>query len=590
MTDVSRVDDLVLAADFPAASREQWLALVAKVVGVDDPADAERELTTRLFADVETMPLYVGPLAADPGLPGQGSFVRGRTTRGSLGGWDVRVRHDHPVPQVAHEHILEDLEGGATSLWLVLGDGAMSPDALAQVLDEVYLDLITVSLDGGADFGLAAERFLQVVRDRSLDAKPLAIRLGADPIGFEAATGKPADLDEAVALAAWAARNLPNSRALTVDALPVHLAGADDAQELGYSLAAGVEYLRAMQAAGVDSYQAFDQIEFRYAATADQFLTIAKLRAARQVWSTVAQSCGVNGPAGGQLQHAVGSPAMLTQRDPWNNILRGTLAGFAAGVGGADAITIAPFDAAIGYSDRLARRIARNTHALLVEESNVARTIDPAGGSWYVEQLTHDVAARAWDVFQTIERSGGALASLRSGAISELVESARNRRLDELSHREATITGVTEYPLAGEVVLDREPRANAESTGLPHLRWAQRYEAARDRSDRYAVENGEPPTVSTFRRGDPKQSGKRQSAIAAALASAGIRSDPSDDPRASRAVAVVCAADDVDADELRAFVQLLRSEGAELVVEQTDDALDVVALHDLVLTRLGVPA
>jgi methylmalonyl-CoA mutase len=584
------VDSLTLAAEFPSATRDQWLKLVAKVVGVEDPEAAERELTTALFGGVETRPLYVDADVPDTGVPGQAPFTRGRDALGVLGGWDARVRHDHPDPRTAREQILEDLEGGASSLWLAVGAAGIAADALAQVLDEVYLDLITVALDGGAGFTAVSDRYLEIASDRGLDAKALSVRFGADPIGFEVATGESADLDAAVALAVRSARDLPAARALTVDGLPLHLAGADDAQEVGYSLAAGVEYLRAMRAAGMGADEAFDEIEFRYAATADQFLTIAKLRAARQVWSKVALSCGVTGAAGGQLQHAVGSPAMLTQRDPWNNILRGTLAGFAAGIGGADAVTIAPFDAALGYSDRLARRIARNTHALLIEESNVARTIDPAGGSWYVEQLTHDVATRAWEVFQDIERAGGALAALRSGMIAEQTTQARDGRLAELAHRKATITGVTEFPLSGEVLLSREPRPDSAEDGLPRIRWSQPFEAARDRADRYTESNGEPPTVSVFRLGDPKQSGARKSVITSALASAGIRVEAGDEPSASRAVAVVCAGDDVPAEDLGACVEQLRDAGVELVVELVDDELDVLELHDRVFDALGATA
>ena len=182
-----------------------------------------------------------------------------------------------------------------------------------------------------------------------------------------------------------------------------------------------------MRAAGLSADAAFGQLEFRYAATADQFATIAKLRAARRLWARVAQQCGVTADAGGQRQHAVSSWSMMTRRDPWNNILRATLACFAAGVGGADAITVAPFDAAIGQPDRLARRVARNVHALLVEESHVARVIDPAGGSWYVEDLTEQLAVKAWAWFQEIERSGGLRAALAAGLVADRLAASRER-------------------------------------------------------------------------------------------------------------------------------------------------------------------
>ncbi|HWA66221.1 MAG TPA: methylmalonyl-CoA mutase family protein [Mycobacteriales bacterium] len=479
-------EELALAADFPTATRDQWLKLVAKVVGVDDPAAAEVALSTTLFDDVRTLPLYVAGADVDAGLPGQGSFVRGRSGRDSLGGWDVRVRHDHPDPKTTNEQILEDLEGGATSIWLELGPSGIALDALPAALAEVYFDLIAVALDAGPSFAQAAEQFLAVAADRGRKPAELSVRFGADPIGCEAASGVIGDLEAAAALAVRSARELPDARALTVDALPFHLAGADDAQEIGCSLAVGAAYLRAMREAGLSADEAFGEIEFRYAATADQFLTIAKLRAARGAWAQVAASCGVTSTAAGQLQHAVSSPAMLTRRDPWNNILRGALACFAAGVGGAAAVTVAPFDAAIGYSDRLARRIARNTHALLIEESNVARTVDPAGGSWYVEQLTRDVARSAWSAFQEIERTGGVLEALRNGSLGDRLAQRRTEHLAALADHRATITGVTEFPLEGEVLLTREPRPAPPTGGLPRVRWAEEFEDGLDRADEAA--------------------------------------------------------------------------------------------------------
>lgn len=187
---------------------------------------------------------------------------------------------------------------------------------------------------------------------------------------------------------------------------PYHEAGASAAQELGCSLAGGVALLRELTSAGLSVEAALGQLEFRYAATADQFLTIAKLRAARRVWARVAEASGADAAAGAQLQHAVTSPVMMSRRDPWVNMLRTTVASLAAGVGGADAVTVLPFDHALGLPDGFARRIARNTSTILMEESHVGRVIDPAGGSWYVERLTDELAQAAWTWFQEIERAG----------------------------------------------------------------------------------------------------------------------------------------------------------------------------------------
>ncbi len=462
MSDVTApgADDLVLAAEFPAVTREQWQRLVAKVVGSDAADSPERQLATITADGIEIAPLYVGD-ASRPGsgYPGQAPFVRGRTAAGHRAGWDVRQRHQHPDPAVARAQIMEDLDGGVSSLWLGLGDGQIPIAALPDVLADVYLDLAPVALDAGGRFAEAADVFLATAAERAVPAAELAGCLGADPLGVLARTGAEADLAGAADLARRCAADFPGVRAIVVDALPFHEAGGSEAQELGCALAVGLEYLRAMRAAGLSAEAAFGQLEFRYAATADQFTTIAKLRAARRVWARVAEQCGVGSGVAGQRQHAVSSWPMLTRRDPWNNILRATLACFAAGVGGADAITVAPFDAAIGQPDQLARRVARNVHALLVDESHVAQVTDPAGGSWYVEDFTEQLAAKSWAAFQDIERAGGLRAALASGFIASELAASRQARRDALARRREAVTGVSEFPLVGETLLSRPAAA-----------------------------------------------------------------------------------------------------------------------------------
>jgi methylmalonyl-CoA mutase len=568
--------ELALAAEFPAATRQQWQQLVARVLGhADDPGAApERELDTVTGDGIEISPLYVaGDRQPDPGYPGQAPFTRGRTAAGHRLGWDIRQRHEHPDPAVARDQIMEDLEGGVSSLWLGLGEGQIPVGALPEVLAEVYLDLAAVVLDAGSQFAEAADVFLGTAARRGVAASALTGCLGADPLGVLARTGgangtgvngtgangtgadgTEAGLADAAALAGRCCAEFPGVRAIVVDALPFHEAGGTDAEELGCALAAGAEYLRAMHAAGLPGTAAAGQLEFRYAATADQFATIAKLRAGRRTWARVIEQCGIAVSAGGQRQHAVTSWPMMTSRDPWNNILRATLACFAASVGGADAITVIPFDAVIGQPDRLARRVARNVHAVLAEESHVARVIDPAGGSWYVEDLTEQLAARAWASFQDIERAGGLRAALTSGLIAEQLAASRQARRDALARRRDAITGVTEFPLVGETLLDRPPRPLADRAGgLPRIRWAQWHEELRDRADAYARATGSPPAVTLALPDESRESTARARRVAALLGPAGITAvlaDPEAAERARADGAYVIAADEVSTDDL----------------------------------------
>jgi methylmalonyl-CoA mutase len=225
----------------------------------------------------------------------------------------------------------------------------------------------------------------------------------------------------------------------------------------------------------IDLDDAVGVLEFRYAATDDQFLTIAKLRAARRLWARVLELSGATQVD--QRQHAVTSRPMMSKYDPWVNMLRTTVAAFAAGVGGADAVTVLPFDSMLGRSDPFARRIARNTAALLIEESHVAAVTDPAGGAYAVEKLTDDLAIAGWEEFQRVEEAGGAWYALENGSFQSRVdETARQRRRD-VAHRHRSVTGLSEFPNLAETLPER-PRQTSDFDRV--ARWGVEFEAMRD--------------------------------------------------------------------------------------------------------------
>jgi methylmalonyl-CoA mutase len=490
---------LELAGEFPAADRAQWRDLVAGVLrkaGRDElPDPVEDALRRPVATGVSVAPLYTAEDAGDlpqlAGVPGLPPFVRGSRPGAGGGtaaggadaqvpaGWDVRQRHADPDVAATREAIAADLENGVTSLWLVLGEGAVPVDALGEVLADVYLDLAPVTVQGGKR---AAEAFLSLVEGRTDSGLVLAPggSLGVDPIGVHAATGRGQDLDGLADLARRAQAHA-GLRTVVVDATVFADAGASAVEELGCAVAAGVAYLRALTAGGLSVDEAFGQLDFRFSATADQFTTIAALRAARRLWDRVGEASGVAPEARAMRQHAVTSSVMTTKHDPWVNMLRTTVACFAAGVGGADVVTVQPFDAALGLPDAFARRIARNTQSLLVEEGHLARVLDPAGGSWYVESLTEDLAQAAWAWFTEIERVGGLPAALDSGLVGERIAMAWSARSRRLATREEAITGVSEFPNVSEVLPSRRPAAAPPSGGLPRVRAAQAFEALRDR-------------------------------------------------------------------------------------------------------------
>ena len=327
----------------------------------------------------------------------------------------------------------------------------------------------------------AARALVDLLDARGVSPDPGAC-LGADPVGRSVRAqrmvpGGRADMVTAIGEISSLATTA-GTRALTVDGTSAHDAGAGDAAELGYSLAVGAEYLRALEVAGCDIEAAFGLLEFRYAATDDQFATIAKFRAARGLWRRVAQLAGAAAGSAELFAHAVTSAPMLTRYDPWVNLLRTTVAAFAAGVGGADAVTVLPFDSRLGVPDALGRRMARNTSSLLVSESHVAAVDDPAGGSHAVELLTSDLAESAWSEFQAIERSGGVIAALTDGSLRTRWAVTAAERTRRINTRRQPITGVSEFPNLREVLPSRRS-VSGEGIGLP-ASWAAPFEMMRD--------------------------------------------------------------------------------------------------------------
>ncbi|SOB85383.1 methylmalonyl-CoA mutase subunit beta [Streptomyces sp. 1331.2] len=580
-------EGLPLAAEFPAAHREQWQQLVQGVLRKsgaqpEDGAAAEQVLATTLQDGLAARPLYTAEdTAVNPGYPGFPPFVRGGRPQGSaVAGWDVRQRHTDPDRQRTNEAVLADLENGVGSLWLELGGEGLPVDALPEALTGVYLDLAAVALDAGPEFTDAAEQLFKLYEQREVSPGAAAGNLGADPLGLQARTGDTARTDallaEATALAARCAAGYPGVRALTVDALPYHEAGASPAQELGCSLATGVAYLRALTAAGLSVDAALGQLEFRYAADADQFLTIAKFRAARRLWARVAEVSGASGKASAQRQHAVTSRVMMTARDPWVNMLRTTIACLAAGVGGADAVTVLPFDSALGLPDAFARRIARNTQSILLEESHLARVVDPAGGSWYVEQLGEELAQAAWAWFQEIERAGGQQAALGSGLVGERIAATWAERSVKLAKRREPVTGVSEFPHLDEQPLVREAAPAGRTGGLPQVRRAEAYEALRDRSDALLAATGQRPKLFLASIGTAAAHTARTTFAANLFQAGGIAtaSTESVDPaafaeafRASGAtVACLCSSDALYGEHAPAVAAALRAAGARRVL------------------------
>ncbi len=475
-----------VAGAFPPATYEQWRALAERDL---KGAPFEKKLITHTYEGLDIPPVYTRndwPSHLDSsGLPGRPPYTRGSQSVGAVvHGWDVRQEHRHPSVEFGNTEILDELMKGDTSLLIHLdgaarsgrdsdhpdvahtagSDGVMlsSMEDLDELLKNVQLELIQVAFEPGAAFLPVASLMIGLWRRRGLQTDQIRGAFEADPLGTLAREGSlPVTLDQSLDqmadLSSWTAAHLPGVTAVAVDTSPYHDAGANSVQDLAFSMATAVTYLRRMTDRGLSVDAACRQILFSYSIGCNLFLALAKLRAARRLWDRIGLACGASEEARAMTMHVRTSMRVMTARDPWVNMLRTTVEAFAAAIGGAQSITVAPFDAVIGLPNAFSRRIARNTQLILQEESHVNRVIDPAGGSWYVESLTDQLTERAWDFFQQIESHGGMAEAVRDGWAAEQVAQAFAPRLKNLGRRKDAITGVSEFPDLHEEALERTP-------------------------------------------------------------------------------------------------------------------------------------
>ncbi|HZL30550.1 MAG TPA: methylmalonyl-CoA mutase family protein [Pseudolabrys sp.] len=494
-------DSLPLAAEFPATDVAEWRKLVDQALkGVS----FEKRLVSQTYDGLRVEPLYSRAVGIQ--------LVAGRAAGAA---WTIMQRVDHPDPVAANKQALEDLENGATGLTLVFAGSikangyglAATPETIARALDGVDLDAgITIDFNLSAATRNAVQMVVALVKERKLSPASVDLRTSLNPIGGFAAAGSSAlPWSELSKTLASAIRGLADQGYrgpfAVADGRIIHNAGGSEAQELAFALSSAVDCLRALEVGGIPLDAARSMIYFRMSADADEFLTIAKFRAIRKLWARVEAACGLTPKP--TTVAAETAWRMMTRRDPYVNMLRTTIAITAAGLGSADNILALPHTAALGLPDALARRIARNTQLVLLEESNLAKVADPAAGSGAIENLTGQLCTTAWALFQKMDEAGGAWASLEQGLIQREVAAVRVAREKAVARRKDALTGATDYPNLHEraaKVLDVAPLPKAKESPttiepLPSIRLAAPFEALRDKSDAMAQKTGARPNV-----------------------------------------------------------------------------------------------
>jgi len=512
-------DDLLpLSSGFPDATEAEWLASVDKVLkgrGIDS-------ITRKTVDGLAIHPLYRESdfaAATDPlGTPGKAPYLRGATAAPDrFKPWDIRQAFAHPSPEVTNEELLRDLERGVMSVELKLdctgqhGIQISTLDDLRTALKDLRADIATIALDHGAGSGVTAATLLGLWGQEQDTPASLKFDFNMDPLGCLARTGMlKGGLNAAFARLSAAAQSLgeayPEAGLVRIDARMVHEAGGSDAQELAALIASAVDTLRRLDNR-TDISALISRMSFALALDGNYGLGVAKLRAARRLWARILDA--MDQQAVPMRLQAVSSGRMLTRYDAWTNMLRNTAAAFAGAVGGADIMTIRPFNEALGIPEELGRRIARNTQIIAMEESQLGRVADPTGGAWFTETFADDLAEAAWKEFQTIEAEGGYAEALVSGAFQKRIADVREARAKDIARRKVPITGVSEFPLLDEItapVADMPAvtpkdgvstegfahfvkvdlpgeESDATADALPRIRLAEDFEALRDAAD-----------------------------------------------------------------------------------------------------------
>jgi methylmalonyl-CoA mutase len=601
----SGTDDLRLGADFAPATYDDWRKLVD---GVLKGAPFEK-LVGKTYDDLRIDPIYQRARGAAP--------IAGRPAAAP---WQIMQRIDHPDAAQANAQALHDLENGAAGLELEFagGPGARGfglADATAETLARVFNDIV---FDAGIAIALnpvlgrenAGQNLAVLIESRGIDPAKVDVRFNYQPLSTIAVRGEaPAAWSEfekpfAEMIGGLIGRGFKGPFALA-DGRPVHDAGGSEAQELAFALAVGVGYLRALESGGVGLEAARNALSFRLCADADQFLTMAKFRALRLLWARVERACGLTPKP--IFVAAETAWRMLTQRDAHVNMLRATMATFSAGLGGANAITVLPHTLALGLPDPLARRAARNTQLVLLEESNLAKVSDPAAGSGGIETLTQQLSEAAWSLFQDIEKAGGIFPALQQTLIQRKVAATGAAREANIARRKEVMTGASEFANLHEApvaVLDGKPvappsrKAAIEFDALSAMRLAAPFEGLRDRSDRILRDTGARPKVFLANLGTATEFTARATFAKSFFEAGGIEAVDSEgltEPatlagafRASgAALACLCSSDKVYAGQAAAAAKALQAAGARHIylagrAGEQEAALRAAGVNDFV--------
>ncbi len=479
------VPELDLKSEFPVPAYADWRAAVeAELKG----APFDKKMLTKTYEGITLQPLYrqedtasLPHLHSFPGFP---PFVRGGRASGCLKqSWEISQELASPSPAEFNTAARAGIERGLNALNVVLDratrqgqdpDSAAKEDVganglsiasvadLAKAFEGIDLGKVSLLVRSGASAMPFAALLVALCQQRKQPMSALRGCIEMDPLGVLAHEGR---LPQALAgayremaqLIRWTAQHAPSLQCVCVHSRAWHEAGGNAVQELAFSLATGVEYLREMAARGLDVNTVAPRVRFALTVGSSLFMEVAKIRAARLLWSSVVASLGGSAEAQRLVVHVRTAQYNKTVLDPYVNILRGTVEAFAGAVGGCDSMQVGAFDEVIRTPDDASQRLARNTQIILQRECDMDKVIDPAGGSWYAEWLTDALAKGAWALFQEVEKKGGMAKALRAGYPQAEVAKVAAEKLKAVAQRRDIIVGNNQYANVKEKPLAARP-------------------------------------------------------------------------------------------------------------------------------------
>lgn len=445
-----------LFAEFQPSTYREWYAEAEKLL---KGAPFEKKMFTKTPEGITLKPIYnKDDIDFETSLPGFDDYVRGTDAAGNKASpWKISQELAADTAGEFNAKILDALNKGQTSVEILVNDGAnngldfASAKDFAEALDGVECGCVDTFAHGDT-IGAGTQAALFA----SQKGKKLSGGIFFDPLGAFAKSGKispDAAYGEMFAMASYNAANMPNFTAIGVDTSAYSSAGASAVEEAGAAFATAVAYIRAMLERGMEIDDAAKQIRFRVCLGGNFFMEIAKIRAMRMVWAKIVSEFGGN-------ERKIKLSARTakfnkTVFDPYVNMLRTATEAFSGVVGGVDSMTVGAFDEIIRKPDEFSERIARNQQIILQEECNLADVIDPAGGSYYVENLTRELAAKIWEFFSKIESLGGMLEALKSGAVQDAIAATAAGRKKLYDTRRSSVVGTNNYANLSEKPLEK---------------------------------------------------------------------------------------------------------------------------------------